>query len=887
MVNNVERGERFICWQAVVVGCSADQTLRSLCSIAAGNYRIVINHTNRRERGFLQIIHKRMKKLFVLTTFLCATSATCLAQTFTRIASGDMVNTPSDSRSVTWIDANNDGYVDLFISNGKKGGENNFLYLNRGDGTFSTVTGDPIVNDNMPSVGSSWADADNDGDADCAVANWYNQPNLFYENIGKGAFKRLKKGALVTNSGYSETASWGDYDNDGLVDLYVTHSEGNLSNVLYHNDGGNNFTKITTGLPVTDKFTSRSATWTDFDLDGDADLLVGNENQQFENLYKNDGAGNFSAVSLEEITGYNPGNTMSTNSIDFDNDGDLDFFFANNNGFNDLLRNNNDGTYSRLNNDEICTTPGHSFGSNWGDIDNDGDLDVYITNAFAPGKLNNFLYLNNGDGSFSRDTNSVTVGVGDWSYGCAFADYDNDGFLDLAVANCFGGAQRNALYHNNGNENHWIEIQCVGKSSNRSAIGAKVKVTAIINGKEVRQLREISAQSGYCGQNMLTAHIGLGNAARCSEIVIEWPSGIIDKYTDISADRIAIVVESQSLRFTTDEAVPVIPAPITTQDSILCFLDSAFTLIRNKALYADKIDWTRDLPSFYREALSKNTFKESLIVFRRVFGKMEDAHSTVWIDSTAFKGGDHLREKRRFNQELQDAYQNGEARLMAKRIGDFGYIRIPYITINSQTFEAESAWSQKIQDMVCEIYSTELKGWILDLRMDGGGDMYPMITGIQQFLGEGTFGNVVRPDAVAVPWHIKDSSTWEGEQRIASLPHPCLPDLTREKVAVLVSQNTASSGEITALAFKGRPKTLFIGEKSGGLMTANYLYQMPFGEGILPMGILLVLAEANESDRNGQIHSFIYPDVEMETGDNFTDLEKDLKVMKAIDWLSE
>ncbi|MES2556419.1 MAG: CRTAC1 family protein [Bacteroidota bacterium] len=501
-----------------------------------------------------------MKQHFISTIFLFATGVLCIGQTFTKITTGDLVNTPSDSRSVNWIDVNNDGYVDLFISNGKRGGQNNLLYLNKGDGTFSTVTGDPIVNDNMPSVGATWADTDNDGDPDCMVTNWYNQPNLFYENNRKGTFTLAKKGPVATDLGYSETATWGDYDNDGLVDLYVTHSEGNLCNVLYHNDGRNNFSKITSGLPVTDRFASRSANWTDFDLDGDVDLLVGNENQQFENLYRNEGNGNFSAVSLEEITGYNPGNTMSTNSIDFDNDGDLDFFFANDNGFNDLLRNNNDGTYSRLNDDEICKTPSHSFGSNWGDIDNDGDLDLYVTNAFTVGKRQpNFLYRNNGDGSFSRDTNSAIVGDPGWSYGCAFADYDNDGFLDLAVANCFDGTQPNSLYHNNGNTNHWLEIQCNGTISNRSAIGAKVKVKAEINGKETWQLREISAQSGYCGQNMLAAHIGLGNAARCSEIVIEWPSGIVDRYTDVPANQIVIVLESQSLRFTTDETV--LPAP--------------------------------------------------------------------------------------------------------------------------------------------------------------------------------------------------------------------------------------------------------------------------------------------------------------------------------------
>ena len=179
---------------------------------------------------------------------------------------------------------------------------------------------------------------------------------------------------------------------------------------------------------------------------------------------------------------------------------------------------------------------------------------------------------------------------------------------------------------------------------------------------------------------------------------------------------------------------------LTTQDSILCFLDSAFSLIRSKALYAGKIDWATDSPSFYKEALSKKTFKESLTVFKRVFEKMEDAHSTVWMDSTAFKGGDHLREERSVNQELQHAYQNGEAKLMAKRIGDFGYIRIPYINTNSDV-ELENSYSQKIQNMVCEIYSPEIKGWILDLRLNGGGDMYPMITGIQQLKRSNLFIN--------------------------------------------------------------------------------------------------------------------------------------------------
>ena len=201
------------------------------------------------------------------------------AQTFTKITSGSVVNTAGDSRSVNWVDVNNDGLVDLFISNGKNGGQNNMLHLNGGGGTFTQVTNDPFVLDNKPSDGATFADCDNDGDLDAFVVNWYQQPNLFYTNNGNGTFTQITGTPVVTSGGFSETASWGDYDNDGLLDLYVTRSGGTAildRNLLYHNDGGNNFTKILTGTPVTDSYVSRSVNWTDIDSDGDLDLFVTN-----------------------------------------------------------------------------------------------------------------------------------------------------------------------------------------------------------------------------------------------------------------------------------------------------------------------------------------------------------------------------------------------------------------------------------------------------------------------------------------------------------------------------------------------------------------------------------------------------------------------------------
>ncbi|MEO8148829.1 MAG: CRTAC1 family protein [Bacteroidia bacterium] len=477
------------------------------------------------------------------------------AQSFTKITTGDVVNTPGDYRSVNWIDYDNDGYLDLQITNGNAAGDNNTLYHNNGNGTFTTVLTDPIVSDNQPSDGATWADFDNDGDVDCFVVNWYGINNMFYINNGNGTFTQDMTSVIATDSGYSETASWGDYDNDGYVDLYVTNSDSVLRNYLYHNNGNGTFTKITSGNPVTDQRISRCVNWTDYDSDGDADIFVSNEGNQNENLYVNDSTGNFTSITTGVLVTAG-GKTMSSSWGDYDNDGDQDVVLANDQGNEAFFRNDGAGVFTKLITDTLVKCGGNSFGSNWGDIDNDGDLDLIITNSFWGGMWHNFLFINNGNGTFSRDAATPIVQDSGWSYGCAFGDYDNDGFLDLAVANCYNASQNNSLYHNDGNSNHWIEIKCIGVISNRSAIGAKIKIKANINGIDVWQFREISAQTGYCGQNMLTVHVGLGNASNIDTLKIEWPSGIVDMYLNVNTDQITTAIEGQSLNAIDDIKTP-------------------------------------------------------------------------------------------------------------------------------------------------------------------------------------------------------------------------------------------------------------------------------------------------------------------------------------------
>ena len=267
---------------------------------------------------------------------VCTIGAGMYAQSFTKVLSGPMVSTPGDSRSVNWVDVNNDGFLDCMITNGPNGGQNNTLFFNNGNGGFNSLTGDSIVLDNKPSDGAAWADTDNDGDEDCFVVNWYGANNLFYKNNGSGGFVKINSGALVTDGGFSETASWGDYDNDGLVDLYVTNSAGTLQNFLYKNMGISGFLKVVGGDVVTDAFQSRSVNWTDMDLDGDLDLFVTNEGGQNENVYRNDGNGVFNRIFTGTLVN-GGGNTMSSSWGDYDNDGDLDVFLANDLSNNALL----------------------------------------------------------------------------------------------------------------------------------------------------------------------------------------------------------------------------------------------------------------------------------------------------------------------------------------------------------------------------------------------------------------------------------------------------------------------------------------------------------------------------------------------------------------------
>jgi hypothetical protein len=350
---------------------------------------------------------------------------------------------------------------------------------------------------------------------------------------------------------YSETGSWGDYNNDSYLDLYVCNSGGNLRNQLYLNNADGTFTQITNGTLVTDQNYSRNVDWIDFNNDGLLDLYVTNEENQNNALYQQNVDNTFTKITGLNIVS-DGGRSSSSNWEDIDNDGDFDLFVANWGSQNNFLyMNNGDLTFTKVTGQNVVSDGGNSFGSSFGDVDNDGDLDFLVTNAFVNAQQVNFFYLNNGDGTFIRDTNLVSTEKG-WSYGCAFGDYNDDGYLDLFVAKCLNASENNSLFKNNGGTNNWIKMDITGVKSNHSAIGAIVKLKTEMSGQSFWQMRRVAGQNGYCGQT-LQMHFGLGDASAADSIVIEWPSGIKQVLENQNANQHLIITEDTTLTSVIDE----------------------------------------------------------------------------------------------------------------------------------------------------------------------------------------------------------------------------------------------------------------------------------------------------------------------------------------------
>jgi hypothetical protein len=564
-----------------------------------------------------------MKLKFFLNTWITAALAVPTAVfsqpvTLTKVTVGDIATNTGGFASFAWGDFRNSGLLDLVVANNgplSGGGGTNLFYRNNGDGTFLKILQQDPAADPDYHVGVAVGDFDNDGTLDLTVASGVNSPStrriMLYQGKGDGTFTRTSGGSVTNQLGYFEACSWIDYDNDGFLDLCV-NDLGSGQLLLFHGNGDGTFTKITSGAIVTDAIFG-TAIWGDYDNDGFMDLLVPTGlNNGVNYLYHNNGNGTFTRILTNSIaTDRWSAGTDGAAWGDYDNDGFLDLFVTCEAGTpNRLYHNNGDGTFTSISNGPTAYRPpgSNSKACDWGDYDNDGYLDLFVTSYNGP----NMLFHNNGDGTFTQILTGDPVtenNTGLYCNACSWVDYDNDGFLDLFVARA--PAASNLLYHNGGNTNGWLEVKLVGTVGNRSGIGAKVRVRATIGGKTFWQVREIS-NGGARWVQPLVAHFGLGDSTNVDTLRIEWPSKTVQEFHNITPRQILTITEPSQLQVSVTNGVPQfslhgghgLEYDIQSSDDLASWSDIGTILITNSSGIAPLID-TNSTGStrFYRALL--------------------------------------------------------------------------------------------------------------------------------------------------------------------------------------------------------------------------------------------------------------------------------------------
>ncbi|MFK7845850.1 MAG: FG-GAP-like repeat-containing protein [Rhodothermales bacterium] len=468
-----------------------------------------------------------------------------------------------------WFDYDNDGDQDLYMT--MRTGANRLFQNN--NGTFTDVAAAAGVADaGRDGSGVAVADYDNDGDKDIYLAN--SGADAFYENNGDGTFTDITTGSGLEVSGNRRgtSASWGDYDNDGLVDLYVAHHEPmqgsgipddatQAQDYLFHNNGDGTFTDVSAGLlGVGREGHSFIGSWTDFDNDGDLDIYKINdcpfESTDSMRLWRNDGGTDgvsdwtFTQVA-ETFDADWCQNGMGIAVGDYDRDGDMDFFYSDNGSDGSVpagekgragtvLLRNDGSTFSEVTTAANVHSPAWSWGANFFDYDLDGFEDLYL----AAGEMNNdvdvesVLWRNDGDGTFTN-TSSESGGLNDplRTRTSVYGDYDGDGDPDMFLVNYAGNSK---LFRNdNNNFNNWAIVDLQGTTSNRDGIGARLE---LLMSDGNTQTVETRSGSSLGGGDDLGAYFGLANNT-ISSLTITWPSGTVQVVSNLGINQRSLVIE--------------------------------------------------------------------------------------------------------------------------------------------------------------------------------------------------------------------------------------------------------------------------------------------------------------------------------------------------------
>jgi hypothetical protein len=503
-------------------------------------------------------------------------------KTFPNIASKlglDVVGTAGGS---IMEDFDRDGFLDIMAS-GWGLREQLRYFRNNGDGTFSERTEQAGLLGQVSGLNMCHTDYDNDGDADVLVLRgaWLHaeglHPNSLLRNNGDGTFDDVSDEAGLTSLFPTQTAAWADYDNDGWLDLFVGNESSQrrtYPSELYRNNGDGTFTEVAAELGVANVGFVKGVAWGDYDNDGLQDLYLSRLDQP-NVLYRNEGSrdGKWRFTEVTEKAGVaEPLSSFPTWFWDYDNDGWLDLYVAPFPGFNGdslasiaagylgrrdpqlvgrLYRNNGDGTFSDTTSAVGWDLPMLVMGANFGDLDNDGYPDVYLGTG-EPNLhtlLPNRMYRNAEGRRFQNVTTSGGFGHLQKGHGISFGDIDNDGDQDIYAVmggQVPGDVAYNALFLNPGHGNRWITLQLEGVRSNRAAIGARIRV-AVETAAGTREIHAMVGTGGSFGSNSLQQEIGLGAAISIREVEIRWPAtNQTQLYRNLEPDRAYRIREGEA-----------------------------------------------------------------------------------------------------------------------------------------------------------------------------------------------------------------------------------------------------------------------------------------------------------------------------------------------------
>jgi len=484
----------------------------------------------------------------------------------------------SSCGGAAFLDYDRDGFIDIYVtsgtwveklSHGEKPAEmpGNRLFRNRGDGTFEDVTKKSDAAGGWYTMGVSVGDYDNDGYPDLFLSCY--GPNVLLHNEGNGTFKDVTKKAGVAGKHECSVGSvWIDFNNDGLLDLYVGNYltfdpeykyyyapdgfPGPMAyeaekDYLYRNNGDGTFTDVTeeTGIIDADGRAMGVGAF-DYDDDGFMDIFVANDHTM-NYLWHNEGGKTFTDKGIYSGTAFSQAGeatvSMSVDFADFNNDGLIDMFLSDDT-YCSLYKNIGGGVFTdqaNVSGIAMQTAQFVGWSSCFFDYDNDGDQDIFMTN----GALKHLygqedqLFENDGSGNFK----DISGKLGSYFFeehvgrGACLGDYDNDGDIDIFIVNL--NDRCIFLRNNKGNTGNWIIFSFTGTKSNRDAVGVKVKIE--YGGKT--QIAQKRSTAGYLSQNDPRLHFGLGNAEMIDKIEIRWPSGTFQILENVKANQIVNIVE--------------------------------------------------------------------------------------------------------------------------------------------------------------------------------------------------------------------------------------------------------------------------------------------------------------------------------------------------------